>query len=194
MNRITARKAIARPDAGGDGHRKVALVAARRPTPRRTAVVAGSSRGGQDRVGVACPDGSVPMVMRGGSRGGTSAITASVAVVADEGTVDVGASAGGDGPSGSFSQLSSPVGSDGAVRDGGGVAPASVPDGSSTLSPSFHTGDSDVKVDHTSRSSDSPGADRRGLDLRQLAGRRLGPVRQRTGRRRRRSSSPTPPR
>ena len=56
---------------------------------------------------------------------------------------------------------------------------ATSPDGSS----SRHTGDSVVNGDHTSTSSSSspPPADAVGSDARDLAGRRLGPVRQRAG-------------
>ena len=79
------------------------------------------------------PEGSVPIVMRAGSRGGS--VTVSCVVVALE------SSAAGT----SSSQISSPV-----------VSTGCSPVGSFGTSLPFHTGESVLNVDHTSRSSDPP--------------------------------------
>ena len=159
MKRTTTRKATASPSPEpiATGRLRLSLTPIDEPAdggrcgvePRRT---------GSGRRGI--PDGSVPIVMRGGSRRDASATTASVAAVVPGPSSAPGASAtaGSAASSGSFSQLSSPVGSDGLDADCAEsvVLLVKVPEGSSTLSPSFHTGDSEVNVDHTSRSSESP--------------------------------------
>ena len=119
---------------------------------RRDCVPTGGRRG--------TPDGSVPMVIRPGSRRGGAGGTSPVP----------GRTSGSE----MLSERTSPVGSR-------STRPLGSPVGSPVTS-SRQTGDSVVNDDQTSTSSSSPSAaERRRRHPRDLPGRRVGPVRQRTG-------------